>query len=105
MKKIGYALFAAGLLAAASSASANERENVSLRVDTSNVNFADAESVAQFRREVERQIAQVCNPGDRLEADVTPDFRCRAEMRANLEPTVYRLAMRATERAFAGTQD
>ena len=43
------------------------------------------------------------NPGDRVGADMKPDFRCRREMAANLEPTLYQLAQRATNRSIATT--
>lgn len=90
---------AAGLLTVATSAAATEadqREVVSLRVNSAGVNFADPAEVAQFRREVERQIAAACNPGDRVNADTKPDFRCRRELVASLEPTVTYMAARAT---------
>jgi UrcA family protein len=100
---------AAGLLAVATSATATEneqREAVSLRVNSAGVNFADPVAVAQFRREVERQIAAACNPGDRLNADAKPDFQCRRELAANLEPTVTYMAARATrgDERFVGIE-
>lgn len=115
MLKIGVAAFAAGMLAMATSAMANDnpaasgedhREVVTLRVNAQDVNFANPEAVAQFRRDMERQIAEACNPGDRVGADMKPDFKCRREMAANLEPTVTHLAMRATQgdRRFVGVE-
>ena len=96
MKSLAIAMIAAGLLAGASAATAAERESVALKVDTSGVNFADPAAVASLRRQVERQIEQACNPGDRVDADMKPDFKCRREMAANLDPTLTQLAMRAT---------
>ena len=96
MKSLGIAMIAAGLLAGASAATAAGRESVSLKVDTADVNFADPASVAALRRNVERQIEQACNPGDRVNADMKPDFKCRREMAANLDPTLTQLALRAT---------
>lgn len=98
---------AAGLLAVATPAAATEaeqREAVTLRVNSAGVNFADPAAVAQFRRDVERQIAAACNPGDRAGADTKPDFRCRRELAANLEPTVTYMAARATrgDQRFVG---
>lgn len=101
MKTFAHACLAVGLLTASATAFAAPRENLQLKVSTAGVDFADPASVAAFRREVDRQIAQACNPGDRVNADVTPDFKCRAEMAASLEPTVKQLAMRATSRNFA----
>lgn len=93
------AAVAAGLLASATAVAATEpqqREAVTLRVNSASVNFADPAEVAAFRREVARQIAAACNPGDRVNADVRPDFRCRREMAANMEPVVNYMAVRAT---------
>ena len=101
MKSIGIAMLAASLLAGASAASAAGREAVSLKVDTAGVNFADPASVAALRRQAERQIEQACNPGDRADADMKPDFKCRREMAANLDPTLYQLAQRATQQRMA----
>lgn len=100
MKMFAVAAAAAGLLVVSAASateadSVDQREAVSVQVDASKVNFADPEAVAQFRRDVERQIAEACNPGDRLGADMKPDFECRRQMAANLEPTVTVLAARA----------
>ena len=96
MKSLAIAMIAAGLLAGGSAATAAEREPVALKIDTAGVNFADPASVAAFRRQIERQIEEACNPGDRVDADIKPDFKCRREMAANLNPTLTQLAMRAT---------
>ena len=96
MKSLGIAMLTAGLLAGASAATAAERESVSLKIDAASVNFADPASVAALRRQVERQIEQACNPGDRVNADMKPDFKCRREMAANLDPTLTQMALRAT---------
>ena len=101
MKFFCTALLAAGLLAGASAATAAERESVSLKVDAADVNFADPASVAELRRQAKRQIEEACNPGDRLNADMKPDFRCRREMAANLDPTLTQLALRATQQRMA----
>jgi len=101
MKSLGIAMLAAGLLAGATAAPAAERESVSLKVDAASVNFADPASVAALRRQVERQIEEACNPGDRVDADMKPDFKCRREMAANLDPTLVQLAQRATQQRMA----
>ena len=103
MKTLGLAIFAAGLLAGSTGAMAAKRENVTLKISTAGVDFANPASVAAFRRTVDRQIAAVCNPDDRTNADARPDFKCRNEMASNAEPTVTRMAMRATEHRMAGT--
>ncbi len=97
------AVLAAGLLGTSAIAVAAPREDVSLKVNAAGVDFANPASIAEFRRATERQIAAACNPGDRVNADLSPDFKCRKQMAASLEPTVQRLAMRATQRSFATT--
>ena len=101
MKSLGIAMLAASLLAGASAATAADRESVSLKVDAASVNFADPAAVAALRRQAERQIEQACNPGDRVNADMKPDFKCRREMAANLDPTLTQLALRATQQRMA----
>jgi len=103
MKIIATAIIAAGLLAGATAATASEREAVTLAVKAEGVNFADAASVAALRRNIERQIEATCNPGDRVGADMMPDFRCRREMAAAMEPTLVQMAARATQRNLATT--
>lgn len=96
MKTISAALVAATLLAASSAAHAGAREQVSLALQSTQVNFANPASVAQFRKDLDRQIAAACNPGDRLGADLSPDFKCRREMTASAEPRVQALVLAAT---------
>jgi UrcA family protein len=101
MKSLGIAMLAAGLLAGGSAATAAGRESVSLKVDAASVNFADPAAVAALRRDVARQIEAACNPGDRIDADMKPDFKCRRELAATLDPTLTQLAMRATQQRMA----
>ena len=63
--------------------------------------FADTQSVADFRRQMERQIAAVCNPGNRVGADMAPDFKCRNELASSLEPGIQQLAARAAQNRYA----
>lgn len=101
MKVIGIAILAAGILAGSTGAVAAEREQVAFKVNAAGVNFANVDSVAAFRRDVARQIAALCNPGDRLNADMAPDFKCRNEMAASVEPKIQQLVANATGNRFA----
>jgi UrcA family protein len=94
MKLVTTALAAAAVLASTGVAAA-PRESVALKLNTAGVNFADPSSVEAFRKDVDRQIAAVCNPSDRVGADYKPDFRCRKEMKASVEPTLSRLVAAA----------
>lgn len=103
MKTICTALVAAGLLFGSSAAMAAEREHVSFKVSTAGVNFADPAAVAKFRKDVAREIERVCNPAERIEANLSPDFQCRREMTASLEPTVTRMTAAAMSRSRVAT--
>jgi UrcA family protein len=101
MKAMGTMILAAGLLAGISGAQAAEREDVAFKINTAEVNFADPDAVASFRRDVNRQIYAFCNPGDRINADDRPDFRCRKELTSSLEPRIQYMVARATGRNLA----
>lgn len=103
MKTLCAALVAASLLAGSSATFAGTRENVSLPVVANGVDFANPEAVAKLRVSVARQIEAACNPGDRIGADLAPDFKCRREMAASLEPKVRQLVMAATNNSRMAT--
>jgi UrcA family protein len=96
MKITFAALAAAGLLAGSAGAYAKDVEQVSVRVSTAGINFNDPASVEKFRARVDRQIAAICNPGDRLDADTAPDFACRKSMGATAETRIAQLQGRST---------
>ena len=104
MKTIFTALVAVAALAGSSAALANGREQVSLSVRAQNVDFANPAAVARFRDEAARAIEVACNPGDRVGADLAPDFKCRREMAASIEPKVNQLVMAATNNTHIATQ-
>lgn len=95
MKTVSVALVAACLLAGSAGAYAKDVEQVSVRVSSEGVNFADPASVEKFRARVNRQIAAICNPGDRLDADLSPDFACRKSMAATSETRIAQLQGRS----------
>jgi len=104
MKTFRTAFIAVALLAGSSAAFAGARENVALNAKASGVDFAHPEAVARYRADLQRQIAAVCNPGDRVGADMSPDFKCRREMAASMEPKVRQLVMAATNNSRMATQ-
>lgn len=104
MKTIFTALAAVAVLAGSSAALANGREQVSLSVRAQGVDFANPAAVARFRAEAARTIAAACNPGDRVGADLSPDFQCRREMAASIEPKVNQLVYAATGNSRMATQ-
>ena len=103
MKTLRTALVAAVLLAGSSAAFAGSRENVAVAVKPVGVDFANPEAVARLQRETARKIEAACNPGDRIGADMAPDFKCRREMAASMAPKVQQLVMAATNGARMAT--
>lgn len=91
MKTLAVALVATGLLVAPSMATAGEREQISVRVTTTDLDLSNPSDVALLRSRMNQAIAAVCNPGDRLNADMAPDWQCRQEMGANGEAKVAAL--------------
>ncbi|MFT3964849.1 MAG: UrcA family protein [Sphingobium sp.] len=94
MKHLSAAIAAVGLLVApaiAQATSSHNREQVSVAIATNDLDLSRPEHVAKLRDRVSRAIAAACNPGDRLNADLKPDYRCRNEMGANAELAMNRL--------------
>lgn len=77
-----------------SSITESKRENIKLRLPAS-LERSDPADVIALRNRAMREIERACNPGGRLNADMSPDWQCRREMAANLE-----LALR--QRAYGG---
>ncbi len=96
--KIIAAALAAAILVTGTGVTAKPVEKVQVRVSTAGINFNDPDSVAQFRQRVERQIAAACNPGDRLNADMSPDFACRKSMTGNAEVRIAALQTTSNSR-------
>lgn len=90
MKSLPTALAVAAMLAAAPTfaattftATSPARETVSIRVSAQGADLNDPVEQARFNRKLTRAIAAACNPGDRLHADLSPDWQCRREMAAS----------------------
>jgi UrcA family protein len=102
MKYLGAAVAAACLFASAAvSAEAPQgRENVSINVSSADLDLTTPDGVAQLQGRIDKAIAAACNPGDRIGADLSPDYKCRREMAANVQPTMQQIAARATQNRF-----
>ena len=102
MKYISAAVAAACLFASAavSAEAAKPRENVSINVSSADLDLTTPDGVAQLQSRVDKAIAAACNPGDRVGADLSPDYKCRREMAANVQPTMQQIAARATQSRF-----
>jgi UrcA family protein len=102
MKYIGVALAAASLFASAavSAEAPAGREQVSVKVSADGLNLNTQEGLDRFNVRVDKAIAAACNPGDRVGADLSPDFKCRREMAANVQPTMQQLAARVMRNQF-----
>ncbi len=101
MKHVGAIVALAGLFASTAVVAAvpQGRESVSIAVTAAGLDLATPQGVAQLRARVGRAVAQACNPGDRLKADMTPDWQCRREMAAGAEPVVAQLVAQSSARS------
>jgi UrcA family protein len=71
------------------------REAVSINVSTEGLDLTSQQGVRRLQTRMDQAIATACNPGDRLNADMSPDFRCRREMAADAWPTMQKLTAQA----------
>lgn len=72
---------------------AEGREFVALRLHTADLDLNKPEDVIALRRRASRNIAETCNPGERLNADLSPDWQCRRELSASLESALRRVSL------------
>ncbi|MBW8754103.1 MAG: UrcA family protein [Sphingomonadales bacterium] len=102
MKYIGAALAAACLFASAavSAEAPAGREQVSINVSSADLDLTTTDGVAKLQNRLDKAIAAACNPGDRVGADLSPDYKCRREMAANVQPTMQQIAARAVSNHF-----
>ena len=121
MKTLNAALAAACLLVAPSSAMAataqnvgnaelnvtvtapaqHAREAIELRVSTAGVDLSNPQDLERLRSRLTKEIAVACNPGGRINADLSPDWQCRREMGANATAALYTLARHGGSKSLA----
>jgi len=77
------------------------RERIELRVSTAGLDLRDPQNLERFRTRVTRAIETACNPGNRINADLSPDWQCRREMGASATATLYSLARRGAGQTLA----
>lgn len=97
MKYVVFALAAATLLGPTTvmAETPRAREPVSLAVSTQGLDLTQPAGFKALQSRMDKAIAAACNPGDRIGADMSPDYRCRREMAANVQPTLLQIAARA----------
>lgn len=102
MKYVAAALAAASLFASAavSAEAVKGREQVSVNVSSADLDLTTMDGVNQLQNRIDKAIAVACNPGDRIGADLSPDYKCRREMAANVQPTMQQIAARAMQSRF-----
>lgn len=87
MQKFALALAAVGFLATSAVAmaetNAEKREQITATVSTAGLDLSTPEGRDRLHDRLSRAIAVACNPGDRLNADMSPDWQCRKEMNAS----------------------
>lgn len=92
---------ACALVGTQSAFAETKREQVSLSIPTEGLDLSNPRDVARLRERMSYAIAKACNPGDRINADVRPDWQCRREMSMRADATVTQLALAATKRNIA----
>ncbi|MEJ5976444.1 UrcA family protein [Novosphingobium sp. PS1R-30] len=102
MKYLGAAIAAATLLASSAvmADAPKAREPVSINVSSADLDLTSPDGVAKLQGRIDKAIAAACNPGDRVGADLSPDYKCRREMASNVQPTMQQIAARATQSRF-----
>ena len=75
------------------------RERIELRVSTAGLDLRNPQNIERLRARVTKAIETACNPGNRLNADLSPDWQCRREMGANATATLYTLARQGAPRS------
>lgn len=113
MNPVGAALAAVSLLVSSAAVAAapqdyvtvslagvvqDNHEQVALQVSTRGLDLATPEGAMALRKRVTRAIAYACNPGDRLNADLAPDYQCRQEMAVSAEPALAEITQAALAR-------
>lgn len=77
------------------------REHIELRVSTAGLDLSNPQNLERLRSRVTKAIETACNPGDRLNADLSPDWQCRREMGANATAILYTLARQDAPKSLA----
>lgn len=82
--------------AAMAETQAPKREPVSINVSTEGLDLSSANGMQTLRGRMSQAIAAACNPGDRLNANLAPDWQCRREMGAVAEAQIMRIASQSS---------
>ena len=101
MYKLSAAIAAVGLFALPAIAAPDatqEREGISVRVSTEGLDPQTPEGLARLNERTARAITAACNSGDRLRTSLSPDWRCRNELKFD---AAAKIAAIVGERRFA----
>ena len=79
----------------------HSREPIELRVSTAGLDLSKPQNLERLRSRVTTAIETACNPGNRINADLSPDWQCRREMGANATAALYTLARHGGSRSIA----
>jgi len=77
------------------------REHIKLSVSRADLDLSNPQNIERLRLRISKAIETACNPGDRLNADMSPDWQCRREMGANATEILYTLARQGAPKALA----
>ena len=79
----------------------HSRESIELRVSAAGLDLSNPQNLERLRSRVTKAIETACNPGNRINADLSPDWQCRREMGANATAALYTLARHGGSRSLA----
>ena len=79
----------------------HSREPIELRVSTAGLDLSNPQNLERLRSRVTKAIETACNPGNRINADLSPDWQCRREMGANATAALYTLARHGGSKSLA----
>ncbi|MBA4355681.1 MAG: hypothetical protein C0409_13425 [Novosphingobium sp.] len=100
MKTLLAAATAVCLLSVPQLASAGERQQtVQISVSSDDLDLTDSSDLRRLRVRISEAAAEACDPSDRFIVTPLPDYQCRREAIASVEPAVRQMAATAKRSA------
>lgn len=105
MKSLLAAVAALGLLSAPQMATAaDSAQTIRISVSTEGLDLTRPSDVQRLRARISDAAIAACDPADRMIVTALPDYKCRREALASVEPTVQHMAMAAKRKTVASSR-
>ena len=102
MKMLVVAAAAIGLLSAPQMAVAGESpQTVQISVSSDGLDLTNSSDMRRLRVRISEAAAEACDPADRMIVKMLPDYQCRRDAIASVEPAVQQMAAAARRSAVA----